>query len=157
MSASQPDMGSQFTEFEIVTETKLPLINSVGLAWTFFKSLLLHLNFLSFLLTPCFEFIQTVSSQPPLFPTKYFLSSLLLPFYGFHPQSKASNFPPLFFFPFLTCIHPSKHFIAILEALYFLRCTTQYAECSIHLSNVMKIILVLFSASKSIPNVNIIL
>lgn len=155
MSSSQPDMGSQITQFKIVTQTKLPLINSVGLVWTFFKSLLLHLNFLS-LLTPCFGFIETVSRQPPFFPTKYFLSSVLLLFSVFHSQPKASNFPPLFFFFSLTYNYTSKHFIAILEALYFLRCTTDYAECNIHLSNVMKIILVLFSASKCIRNVNII-
>lgn len=37
----------------ITTETKLQLINSVVLVWAFLKSLLLHVNFLSFLLTPC--------------------------------------------------------------------------------------------------------
>lgn len=68
MSSSQPDMDSQITQFKIATETKLPLINSFGLVWKFFKSILLHLNFLFFSLSP-YEFIETVSSQPPFLPT----------------------------------------------------------------------------------------
>lgn len=154
MSSSQPDMGSQITQFKIATETKLPLINSVGLVWKFFKSILLHLNFLSFSLSP-YEFTETAASLL-FFPLNIFYLHYSYHFLVFNHSIKPAISILFSFFLFLTYIHQSKHFIAVFEALYFLRCTMLYAECNIHLSNVMKIILVLFSASKYIPNVNII-